>query len=100
MERERLAAEFDADMRSILERERELGWCSTRFASMIAQHGGFETAHRLLQPDREVGAQFATLRNLNRMYLSMEYYVVMDKYRQEFSDEERAIARFRMDYGD
>lgn len=94
-----LKGEFDADMRSILDREAEVGLCSTRFRQMVEQYGGLEAAKRLLQPDRQLPPDtFSFLRRIGRLDLTMESYVVQDKYRSLFSDEERQIAQWRLDY--
>ena len=39
------------------------------------------------------------LRKIARLDLTMEFYVVMVKYRPLFSDDEREIARWRLAYG-
>jgi hypothetical protein len=100
-DRTRLESEFDADMRSILEREKEVGFNSARFRQMIDRWGAVEAAHRLLRPDCELpSGTFSVLRDMGRLYLTMEHYVVMEKYQSLFSDEELAIAGFRLRAGD
>jgi len=93
-----LEAEFDTDMREILEKERELKLCSTRFRRMLDEYGGLQSAHRLLK-NNNLPPMFEYLRSEERLNLTMEYYVVLEKYRPCFSDEEREIADFRLKYG-
>ena len=45
--------EFDGDIRQILEKEKQVGYSSTRFRQMLDQHGSLEASHRLLEPDRQ-----------------------------------------------
>ena len=85
-----LEQEFHKDMLWILDHEAEAGLNSSRFRQMIEQHGGVRTAHLLLEPNRQLPANtFSYLRKLNRLNLTMESYVVEDKYRDLFSDQER-----------
>lgn len=96
-----LEADFDRDMRQILETEGEVGLNSTRFRQMIEQFGGVGTAHRLLRPDRELPPNtFGYLRKIGRADLALEHYVVQEKYQLLFSGEEREIAAFRLRSGD
>lgn len=92
-----LEVEFNNEMRGILEREGKFGLNSTRFRQMIEQHGGVQTAHRLLKPDRELPPDtFGHLRRNGRLDLTAEFYVVMERYRTLFSDQEREIAQWRL----
>lgn len=97
---ENLKAEFAEDMRQLLMKEREEGLCSTRFLHMIEEHGAVEAAHRLLKPDRELPPIFEYLRRIGRTDLAMESYVAQDRYRSIFSEEERDIARWRLENGE
>src|SRR5947209_19259716 len=92
---ENLKAEFAEDMRQLLMKEREEGLCSTRFLQMIEEHGAVEAAHRLLKPDRELPPIFEYLRRIGRTDLAS--YVAQDRYRSIFSEEERDIARWRLE---
>jgi hypothetical protein len=94
---ERLEADFNREMLQILEREREAGLNSTRFRQMLEQYGGLEAAHRLLKPDRQLPPNtFGYLRKIGRLDLTLEFHVAKEKYRPLFSDDERAIAEFRL----
>jgi hypothetical protein len=96
-----LENEFNNDMLRILERENEADLHSTRLRQMVEQNGGVKTAHRLLKPDRELPPDtFGYLRKIGRLDLTMEFYVVMDKYRPLFCEQEREIAQWRLDRGD
>jgi len=92
-----LEIEFDNDLRRILDLERSLKLCSTRFRNMLDRYHGVETAHRLLRVNPE--PMFGYLRAKNKLELAMEFYVVMEKYRTLFSDGERDAARWRLDHG-
>jgi hypothetical protein len=97
----RLEAEFNDDMRRILTEERKVNLHSARFAQMIEQYGGVEAAHRLLMPNRELPPNtFGYLRTINRRDLTMEYYVVLEKYSPLFTQEERDIAKWRLENED
>ena len=94
MDVENLKNEFYKDMLGILEMEREVHFCSTRFRNMVETHGGVEAAHRLLKINPE--PMFKKLREMERLDLTMEFYVVLDKYRPLFSDLEREAADWRL----
>jgi hypothetical protein len=96
----RLEDEFHDEMLEILEREKEVGFNSTRFRQMLARYPGAETAHLLLSPSCVTPPIFARLREMKRLDLAMESFVVLEKYRPLFSDDEREIARWRLDRGD
>lgn len=98
---ERLEAEFNKDMHWILDHEHEVALNSSRFRQMIDEHGGVKAAHLLLRPDRELPRDtFGYLRRMKKLDLSMEHYVVQDKYRPLFSEQEREIARWRLEHED
>jgi hypothetical protein len=46
---EALTVQFQIEMESIFDREREIGLCSTRFIEGVRRHGGVGYAHRLLE---------------------------------------------------
>ena len=100
-ETQRLEVDFNNDMLRILEREGEADLRSTRFRQMVERYGGVGAAHLLLKPDRELPPNtFGYLRQIGRLDLAMEFYVVMDKYRLLFTEQEREIAQWRLDKGD
>jgi hypothetical protein len=94
-----LEAAFNKAMHWILDHEHEIGLNSTRFRQMVEQRGGLKAAHMLLESDRELPRDtFGYLRRCGRLDLSMEFYVVQEKYHPLFSGQEREIARWRLDY--
>lgn len=99
-----LEEEFDRDMHGILDKERNLPksqrFHSTRFAAMLARLRGVETAHRLLKQHDYPTGTFSYPREIGRMDLVMEYYLVMPKYSSLFSKDEMEIADFRLRHGD
>ncbi len=96
-----LETDFHNDMLWILEHEAEVGLHSTRFRQMIERYGGLKTAHLLLEADRELPPDtFGYLRRVNRRDLAMESYVVKEKYLSLFSEQERQIAKWRLDNED
>jgi len=97
-----LTAQFNAEMESIFEREREVGLCSTRFIEGVRRYGGVGYAHALLKKaESELPKNtFTFLRNLGRLDLTMEYYAVQERFRSLFSDSEREIAQWRLASGD
>jgi hypothetical protein len=101
-----LELQFDEDMRGIIAKEQELRktiWKgtppSTRFMGMIERHGGRKMAKILLTCDPPKG-MIGYLRKSGHLDMTMEHYVVMDKYKLLFTDDERAIAQFRLDHED
>ena len=60
---------------------------------MLGDHGGVETAHRLL-PGMSDG--FTELWKRNRLDLTVESLILQPKWLDLFSDDERAIARVRL----
>jgi hypothetical protein len=95
---EKLKAKFDAEMLDILESEREVGFSSNYFRRMVNEFGGVETAHRLLRPERQLPPMFAHLRRIGRTDLTVENRILKEQYRPLFSEDERAVARFRLDH--
>jgi hypothetical protein len=100
-ETDHVESDFNKSMHWILDHEHEIGLNPSRFRQMIEQHGGVGAAHLLLQPDRELPRDtFGYLRRSGRLDLSKEFYVVMEKYRPLFSDQEREITRWRLEHED
>jgi len=97
-----VAQQFQNEMESIFDREREVGLCSTRFIEGVRRYGGVAYAHRLLErAESDLPANtFTFLRNLGRLDLTMEYYVVQERFSSLFSETEREVAQWRLDYGD
>jgi hypothetical protein len=102
MHDEALMTQFNGEMESIFDREKEVGLCSTRFLEGVRRHGGVGYAHRLLEKaESDLPANtFTFLRNNGRLDLTMEYYVAQERFRSLFSDAEREVAQWRLDHGD
>jgi hypothetical protein len=99
---EALVGQFHSEMESIFDRERDVGLCSTRFIEGVRRYGGVGYAHRLLEKaESDLPANtFTFLRNLVRLDLTMEYYVVQERFASLFSAAEREVAQWRLDKGD
>jgi hypothetical protein len=94
-----LERQFDAAMRNIFDEAALLGYRPTEFLRMVVEHGGVETAHRLLASDK-VQDGFARLFLLRRLDLTVEHHVLLPDYRSLFSSEERREARRRLGIAD
>lgn len=68
----------------------------TRFLQMVQEHGGIETARRLLAKD-EVQSGLTTLWECHRLDLSMEALVIQPRFRSLFTELEIATARERLE---
>ncbi len=85
---------FDAAMRQIYVRaKQEAGYNATRFMQMLDEHGGQETAHRLL-PHMSDG--FIQLWQRRRLDLTVEWLILEPRWQQLFTDGERQTARDRL----
>jgi hypothetical protein len=93
-----LEADFERDLRAILDGERELGYNSSRFRQMLDERGGVGTAHALLKTNPPDGT-FTELKERGRLDLTMEFYVVKPKYRELFEPQELEAAQWRLDNG-
>jgi hypothetical protein len=91
----RVERRFDAAMRNIYDEAARLGYRPTRFLEMVSEHGGVETAHRLLASDK-IQDGLAQLFLLGRLDLTVEHHVLLPEYRALFSAEERRVARTRL----
>ncbi|HEU4759184.1 MAG TPA: hypothetical protein VFT91_04290 [Dehalococcoidia bacterium] len=77
----------------------ECKYNATRFLEMISTIGGVETARRLLHSEF-IQYGFDALWESGRLDLTVEAHVITDEFRDLFTDEERQIARKRLeDYG-
>jgi hypothetical protein len=90
-----LEGEFHQVMLNIYAAAAELGYRPTDFLRMVREHGGVETARRLLRA-AEAQAGLTTLWKLGRLDISMEALVVQERWEPLFSDEERQVARERL----
>ena len=72
------------------------GYRPTRFLRMVNEHGGLETARRLLHSDR-LSDGFERLWEEQRLDLSVEAVVSREPWRGLFSELELAIASRRLE---
>jgi hypothetical protein len=85
---------FDEAMMQIyVVAKNQAGYNATRFLQMLGEHGGVETARRLL-PHMSDG--FAQLWQRNRLDLTVESLILEPRWHALFSDSERDIARDRL----
>jgi hypothetical protein len=92
--------EFDRRMVGIYERAKtEAGYHATYFLRMLSEHGGLETARRLVgsgQPSEG----FTSLYLKHRLDLTVEHLMLEEEFSDLFSVELTEIARDRLrDYG-
>ena len=80
-------------MQIYLVAKNQAGYTATRFLQMLGDHGGLETARRLL-PHMSDG--FTELWKRNRLDLTVESLILQPRWHDLFSDEERDIARRRL----
>lgn len=92
--RQALERDFDlAMMRLYEDAKSQAHYNATRFFAMLDEHGGIETARRLL-PSMSDG--FVELWKRKRLDLTMEALIAQPRWRELFSDQERATARRRL----
>ena len=75
---------------------RQCGYWAHRFRQLVTTRGGVAAAKRLLARDR-LSPGFAVLKEKGRLDLSMEMLVLDPRFRELFSDAERAAARDRLE---
>ena len=96
MDHDQLAAHFQADMKSAVDRMRsEIGYHPTVFIRMLAQYGAVGAARRLLaSPTAQYG--FEKLFEHHKLAESMEAFVVLPWYQPLFTWEELMVAEDRL----
>jgi hypothetical protein len=90
-----LAAAFHAAMLEGFQDLARLGYRATYFLQMVQEHGGVETARRLIR-QQPVAEGLTKLWKMGRLDLSVEAFVLRPEYAPLFTDEERAMARQRL----
>lgn len=95
-----LESQFNADMQNIyLTAKKELGYNATRFLQLLSEKGGLQAARQLIAKDGGTYG-FEVLWEKKRLDLSIEAYVLKDKYSILFTDTEKEICRKRLrDFG-
>ncbi len=93
-----IEARFEQDMVEKVYRAagRETGYWAGYFLRSVKKYGGVGAARRLLERNG-VSQGLAKLASLNRLDLAMETLVLDPAYVILFTEEERAIARRRLD---
>lgn len=92
----RLISAFHQDMITTYEEGAKRGYYPTYFMQMLEKHGGVETAKRLLK-GKEPQTGLYRLWELGILNVSMEAYVILEKYRPLFTADEIQEARRRLD---
>lgn len=91
---------LESDLTSALlgtyEAARTRGYIATYFLQMLQEHGGRETAKRLLAK-REPQAGLFELWRLKLLHESMEAVVLQERFRSLFTEDELAEAHRRLD---
>ncbi len=88
---------FHERMIAIYDRaRRECNYTATRFHQMVVARGGFATARDLLATN-DPSDGFITLWEHRRLDLTVEHLVLEPEFESLFGDDERAIARARLD---
>lgn len=90
-----LIRRFDSEMESIYDRAKAIGYNATRFLVMVREHGGLETAHRLLHSS-DVSYGFAELWTRGRQDLTVEALALRPEFEGLFSIAELDTARARL----
>lgn len=91
-----LESDFERDMRKIYEIAHENGYVAHYFLQMLDEHGGVETAKRLLLADQPQTGLYK-LWELKLLNSSTEALVLKERYRSLFTEAEIAEARKRLD---
>lgn len=91
-----LDSEFTQALEGTIEAARKRGYVPAYFLQMLAEHGGVETAKRLLAKSEPQTGLFE-LYDLKLLHESMEAVVIKEKYRALFTESELAEARRRLE---
>jgi len=92
---------FDQAMLEIYKRAKsEAGYTPSEFFRMLSDHGGYETARRLIRAST-ISSGYVRLYELQRLDLTVEAVIIENlKWHELFSDEELEICRNRLrEYG-
>lgn len=91
-----LEAEFTQALEGTIEAAKARGYIPTYFMQMLSEHGGKETAKRLLaKPEPQTG--LFELWRLDLLKESMEAVVLQEKFHPLFTEEELAEAYRRLE---
>ena len=92
----KLEDQFHDAMRDIARKAIAKGYFPHRFTQMVGAHGGLEAARRLLRADRAQSG-LTRLWEMQMLDDSMEALVLAPRFKSRFTDEQRAIARERLE---
>jgi hypothetical protein len=90
-----LEAEFTQALEGTVEATKGRGYIPTQFMKMLGEHGGVETAKRLLAKSEPQTGLYELWR-LDLLYESMEAVVLQEKFRSLFTEEELSEAHRRL----
>ena len=97
MSRRQTEAMFDHAMREVYRRAKEeAGYNATYFLRMLDEHGGVDTARRLLR-EPSVSDGFTALWAAGRLDLTVETQVLRPEFQALFNRRERLIAERRLE---
>jgi hypothetical protein len=88
--------ELTEALRGTYEAARKRGYVATYFLQMLEEHGGVETAKRLLAKS-ELQTGLFELWKLGLLHESMEAVVLQEKFHSLFTEAELAEARRRLE---
>lgn len=91
-----LETEFEKDLWHTVDVAREYQYTPTFFMQMLKDHGGVDTAKRLLAKSEPQTGLFE-LYNLKLLHESMEAVVLQDKYHSLFTEIELSEAHRRLE---
>jgi hypothetical protein len=91
-----LDQQFHQSMIGLYENAKQYDYFATYFKQMIDQHGGLESAKRLLAK-LEIQEGLMKLWELNLLDQSMEALVIQDRFRPLFTEAEVAEAHRRLE---
>jgi len=96
---EKLAADFQQELfNGYLEAKTRYRYNAARFFQMLEEHGGVETARRLLSSNDPYGQSGLTEMYLcKRLDLTVEARVLNPKYESLFASDLRAVAQQRLE---
>jgi len=93
---ETLVRKFDVEMEEIYQlAKQECHYSARRYLAMLRRRGGLETAQRLLH-SKKISQGYITLRDADRLDLTVETLVLKPEYSELFTNEEKQIASNRL----
>lgn len=90
-----LKRQFTEDMERLCRDIKEASHNPSRFIEMLKSGDSVDVAKRLVM--NEPTSTFKKLASINKLHLTVEYYVVMSKYRPLFNEEIIQVSNKRLD---